>query len=220
MENAKQFVLWGSSGHAKVLNEIIHSQNGSVVAVFDNNKDTISVLPGVPIYYGVSGFEKWVSGHSRPLVIGGVLAIGGARGKERLELSMLFDSVGFSIPNIIHNSAAVSETATIGRGVQILANSVVSAGAFLGHVCIVNNSANVDHECFLGNGVHIAPGATLCGCVSVGDNTMIGAGAVVLPRICIGRNVIVGAGSVVTRNVPDNSIVAGNPAKLIRKTND
>ena len=220
MENAKQFVLWGSSGHAKVLHEIIKSQNGSVVAIFDNNKDATSVLPGVPIFYGVDGFAKWMMSCNSPLEYCGVLAIGGASGKDRHELSVLFSNAGLTIPNIIHSSAAVSATASIGRGTHILANSVVAADAFLGDVCIINNSANVDHECVLGNGVHIAPGVTLCGCVSVGDNSMIGAGAVVLPRISIGRNVVVGAGSVVIDNIPDNSIVAGNPAKLIRKLND
>ena len=86
----------------------------------------------------------------------------------------------------------------------------------MGSVCIVNNSVNVDHECQFGSGVHIAPGAVLCGCVAVADNTMIGAGAVVLPRLRVGSGALVGAGAVVTRDVPDGAVVVGNPAKIIR----
>lgn len=52
--------------------------------------------------------------------------------------------------------------------------------------------------------------------ILVKRNAWIGAGAIVLPGITIGRNAIVGAGSVVTKDVPDNVIVAGNPAKFIR----
>jgi acetyltransferase-like isoleucine patch superfamily enzyme len=86
----------------------------------------------------------------------------------------------------------------------------------IGDACIVNSSANVDHECVLGHGVHIAPGATLTGCVEVGDRSFIAAGAVVLPRIKIGSDSIIGAGSVVTRDIPDNVIAFGSPARIIR----
>jgi acetyltransferase-like isoleucine patch superfamily enzyme len=74
----------------------------------------------------------------------------------------------------------------------------------------------VDHECILADGVHIAPAATLCGLVTVGESTLIGAGATVLPRIHIGARSIVGAGAVVTRDLPDNVVASGNPARIIR----
>ena len=78
---------------------------------------------------------------------------------------------------------------------------------------IVNHGATVDHECVLADGVHVAPGATLCGCVTVDAHAMVGAGAVVLPRIRIGARAIVGAGAVVTRDVPADCTVVGSPAK-------
>lgn len=52
--------------------------------------------------------------------------------------------------------------------------------------------------------------------VVVRRNAWIGAGAILLPGVMVGENAIVGAGSVVTKDVPDNGVVAGNPAKLIR----
>lgn len=53
--------------------------------------------------------------------------------------------------------------------------------------------------------------------IIIGSNVQVGAGAIILPGVAIGNNVIVGAGSIVTKNIDSNSIVAGNPAKLIRK---
>lgn len=52
--------------------------------------------------------------------------------------------------------------------------------------------------------------------IRVNDGASIGAGAVVLPGVNIGKNAIVGAGSVVTKDVPENAIVAGNPARIMR----
>ncbi len=53
--------------------------------------------------------------------------------------------------------------------------------------------------------------------VSIGDNVWIGGNTVVCPGVHIGNNVVIGAGSVVTRDIPDDTIAAGNPCRVIRK---
>ncbi len=53
--------------------------------------------------------------------------------------------------------------------------------------------------------------------VTIGDNCWIGGGATILPGVTIGNNVTIGAGSVVTRDIPDNTVAVGNPARVIRK---
>lgn len=214
-ETTQQFVLWGSAGHAKVLADVIALQGGQVVALFDNNPAAQSCLSGVPLYIGEAGLRDWCQAQTSLENLQAGVAIGGARGRERLSIGQLLAQLGLQLPALTHPTAAVSPSARIGIGCHVLANTIVAADAALGAMCIVNNRASVDHECVLGDGVHIAPGAVLCGCVNVADNAMIGANAVVLPRLRIGRNAVVGAGAVVTRDVPDDSIVAGNPARLL-----
>jgi acetyltransferase-like isoleucine patch superfamily enzyme len=75
----------------------------------------------------------------------------------------------------------------------------------------------VDHEDVLEDGVELAPGATLCGLVTIETGGWVCAGATVLPRIKIGADAIVGAGAVVTRNVPPGVTVVGIPAKPLIK---
>lgn len=212
---AKSFVLWGSAGHAKVLAEIISNQGGRVLALFDNN-EVVAALVGVPVHRGEEGFLAWASAQVDLKNIAGLAAIGGGRGRDRVAIHTLFRSKGLLIPMLAHPSAVVSPTAQVGAGTQILALANVGAESHLGEACIINHRASVDHECVLGNGVHLAPGATLCGCINVGDYVFIGAGAVVLPRISIGPDAVVGAGAVVTRDVPAGVTVVGNPARLIK----
>jgi sugar O-acyltransferase (sialic acid O-acetyltransferase NeuD family) len=211
---AKSYVIWGCSGHAKVLTSLIKFQGDRVAAFFDN-KEVSSLLTGTPFYLGIDGFQAWLKSQMNPSEISGLVAIGGHRGNERLIIQNIFRSAGLASDPLIHPHAFVCATASIGAGAQILAHAVVAADCKIGDCCIINHHANVDHECVLGAGVHLAPGATLCGCITVGDNVMIGAGAVVLPRLIIGKNSMIGAGAVVTKDVPDGVTVTGNPARVI-----
>ena len=53
--------------------------------------------------------------------------------------------------------------------------------------------------------------------ITIGNNVWIGARVIILPGVRVGNGVIIGAGSIVTKNVPDNVVIAGNPAKIIRR---
>jgi len=213
----RPLIIWGASGHAKVLREAVHAQGCNVVATFDNAAGTRPPFTDVPLFLGKHGFAVWQASRPESHAFA-VVAIGGDHGRDRLELQEFMASKGVPPLTVVHPSAFVAVTALLGPGCQVLAQAAVCADAQLGAACIVNTSASVDHECVLGQGVHIAPGAHLAGCVEVGNFTLIAVGAVVLPRIRIGRDCIIGAGAVVTRNVPDNSVVYGNPARVVRNT--
>ena len=55
--------------------------------------------------------------------------------------------------------------------------------------------------------------------VKIGDNVFVGAGSIILPGVTIGSNVVIGSGSVVVKNIPDNSVAVGNPAKVVKSLN-
>lgn len=214
----ESYVLWGSSGHAKVLLGVVRRLGGRVLATFDNDP-AAQQIADIPLYIGNDGFEQWVA-ESRDVRdvrdVRALAAIGGDRGRARIDTLALMTAAGLVAEPLVDPHASVDATAKLGGGTQVLPGAVVSADAVVGEGCIVNHKASVDHECQIGSGVHLGPGATLCGLVSVGDAAMIATGAVVLPRIRIGEGATVGGGAVVIKDVPDYAVVVGNPARPIR----
>lgn len=211
----RHIVFWGAGGHARVLRELVERQGLRLVALFDNDPGTESPFPDVTLFHGREGFLRWRS-EVRGDDIKCLAAIGGSRGADRIELQRYMIDHGLCPAIAIHETAFTAADAQIGIGSQILAHATACAAVAIGEACIINTKASIDHECRLDDGVHIAPGAILAGCVTVGRGSLIGPGAVILPRIRIGTNVIVGAGAVVTNDVPDNIVVFGNPARFVR----
>lgn len=216
MADVTRWVIWGSSGHGKVVAEAIGLRGGLVELLVDNDPLATPCVPSVPLRTGEAGLREWLATDARPGRCAAI-AIGGARGADRLQIAALLRGLGVALPAVVHPSSSVSGSARIGAGSHVLAGAVIAADATLGEATIVNHGAVVDHECTLGHGVHVAPGAVLCGCIRVEDHAMVGAGATVLPRLRIGRGAVVGAGAVVTRDVPDGAVVAGNPARALGK---
>jgi acetyltransferase EpsM len=114
-----------------------------------------------------------------------------------------------------HPSSVISKRSKIEVGTVVMPGVCVNTAAIIGKHCILNTRCSIDHDCFLEDYVHISPGATLGGRVTVGEGTQIGIGASVLPGIKIGKWCMIGAGAVVTKNIPDGVIAVGVPAKII-----
>jgi sugar O-acyltransferase (sialic acid O-acetyltransferase NeuD family) len=215
LDSRIRIVIWGAAGHAKVVVDALSIDNSRIEALFDNNPAASSPFSEVPLYIGEKGFHVWRKNHSTS-AFGFIIAIGGNGGKHRLQLQEFLSSYGMIPLTVIHPTAFAAQGSHISKGCHVLGMSFVGAGASIGSQSIINTNASVDHECSIGSGVHVAPGATLAGCVRVDECAMIGAGAVVLPHVHIGAHALVGAGSVVTRNIPQYAVAYGNPARVVR----
>ena len=103
------------------------------------------------------------------------------------------------------------------RGVVIQDFAKVMSNVKIGDGVKINIGAHIHHDCKIGKYVTIAPKALLLGNVNVGEHAYIGGNATIKQRIKIGKGAVVGAGAVVTKNVKNFDIVAGVPAKSIKK---
>jgi acetyltransferase EpsM len=120
-------------------------------------------------------------------------------------------------PPIVHPSAIVSPTAAIADGAFIGPGAVINVRASIGRGVIVNSGAVIEHDCVLEPFCHVAPGSVLAGAVHVGEESLIGAGATVIPGVRIGARCTLGAGAVAIADVPDGSIAAGVPARMMQE---
>lgn len=210
MTKDKIFVF-GASGHAKVVIDIIERQGLYDIAFL---VDDDAALKGSMFfdYRVVGGKEELLA--SRDEICGGIVAIGCNRARGAVA-AWLADN-RFTMVSAVHPSAQLGRRVSVAAGTVIMAGAVINSDSSVGRNVIVNTRASIDHDCSLGNGVHVAPGATLCGAVSVGNGSFVCAGATIIPNLTIGQGVIVGAGSTVICDVADCELVAGSPARFIK----
>ncbi len=191
--------LFGASGHAKVICDILNKAGIPVNGFIEDDPEK-KELWSIPVV----GTTDAYSSDWQPCII----SIGNNTIRKTIA-----DRIQVRYEKAIHPSAVIAPTVRIDEGTVVMAGVVINPDTTIGRHVIVNTRSSIDHDCHIGDFVHIAPGTTLCGGITVGEGTMIGAGATVLPNITIGKWAVIGGGAVVTRDVPEGVTVVGCPAK-------
>lgn len=194
--------LYGASGHAKVIIDILRDNAIPVLGAFDKNP-ALKEVGGIPVL-GAEIEEKL----EHPVII----SIGDNTIRRRVS-----EKLEVTFGRAIHSTAIISPSAIIAEGTVVMQGAIVQADAVIGRHAIINTGASIDHDCRIENFAHISPGAVLSGNVQVGEGTHIGAGAVVIPNLKIGKWCKIGAGAVVIRDLPDGVTAVGNPARIIKE---
>lgn len=209
VQDKSDIAIVGYSGHSFAVLDAAKKMNLNVKYYCERNK--ISYNPFEINYLGDEGSDSFDWNSIDEFILG----IGD--NKIRRKIADLILSKKKKILNVIHPSSVISNYAIFGNGNFIGPNVTMNAFAKIADYCILNTGCIVEHECIIGSGVHIAPGAVLAGGVTVGENSFIGANSVVKQGVKIGIGVTVGAGSVLIKDIPDNEIWVGNPAKKLNR---
>jgi acetyltransferase EpsM len=194
--------IFGASGHGKVVACMAKALKEKVLCFVDDNPKA-KIIHGIDVLATADFNNKGF-----PMIIGiGNNAI-------RKQIAAKFSN---EFKTLVHLSAIVCETVKLGQGTVVMPGAIINTDAIIGNHCIVNTAAVVEHDCILEDFVHLSPNVALAGGVNVGEGAHIGTSATVLPGVHIGKWAIVGAGAVVIKDVPNGAVVAGNPAKSIKK---
>jgi sugar O-acyltransferase (sialic acid O-acetyltransferase NeuD family) len=127
---------------------------------------------------------------------------------------------GLEFITLVHPTSRVSSTSCIGVGSIVSPGAQVASHARIGQHVLINRGALIGHNAEIADCVTVGPGANLAGFSKIGFRTYIGMGALVLDRITVGSGSVIAAGALVTRDVPDNTMVAGAPAVVVKRDVD
>jgi sugar O-acyltransferase (sialic acid O-acetyltransferase NeuD family) len=195
-------VIYGASGHSKVIIDIIESRNiYPIDLIIDDNTEILNIM-GRPVVHSIPENNNWLF----------IIAIGNNVIRKKIVEKNQFNYVN---PQI-HKMAIVNENVEVGKGSVVMAGVVINPSCRVGVHSIINTNASLDHDVEVGDYCHVSPGAVITGNVIVGDGTQVGAGATILPGVKIGEWCTIGAGAVILNDVPDYAVVVGNPGRIIK----
>jgi len=193
----RRLVIIGASCHGKVVAEIARSTNTEIAGFIDDRthrEPYLGTLESLPLKDEVEY----------------VIAIGSNATRKRIA-----ESHDLPYARLVHVFSWVP-LESIGEGTIATAGTIVNPDAKIGRHVILNTACSIDHDCIIGDYCHICPGVHLGGDVHIGEGTQLGVGVSVIPGIRIGAWSIIGAGGVVVRDIPDNVVAYGVPARVKR----
>lgn len=131
----------------------------------------------------------------------------------RRSLRIAVEAAGGTLHSVIHPQAWVAADAQLEPGCIVAPHAFVGTGARVASNVVINTMVSIGHDSQIGADSVLSPHVGISGHCQVGDRVLCGTHAAIVPGCEVGEGARLAAGAVVTRNVPDNALAVGNPAK-------
>ena len=208
----KIIIVGAGQNGTQVYHILKHNPTIQIAGFLDDNKNKRGTIHcGKPVLGEIMLLSQIRKEYG---ITGGIVAIG--NNYLRMQYTEKLKNEGLNIINAIHPSAVIDDTAVLEEGVIIEMGVMIHPEAYIGRCVFVGGSTVIAHHCKVGDSVLLGGGVIFGGQVSIGEYSLIGVGSVLQPGISIGKNVTLGIGSAVVKNLPDNVVALGIPAKVIR----
>ena len=204
----------GAKGFAKEVLELLYQNSYKKKIVFFD--DLSKEIPGK--LYGqfsvINNIDDVINYFKKS---GNNYTIGIGDPKKRKYIYNQFSEIGGKICSVYSvNSDIGHYNSTIEEGCIITSGVIITNDVKIGKACIININSTIGHDTSIGAFTEICPNVGISGNCKIGENVFIGTNATILPNVKIGVNSVVGAGSVVTKDIPDDTLAFGIPAKRIK----
>ncbi len=209
-EPRPRLVILGAGRFAMEVAELVSEAGLYEVVAFavnQNREQCGQTIMGKPVLWVDELADLAPSHHA-------LCAIGTTR---RLTFTEHVERLGFRFATLIHPTAHVMGSATVGEGTTVSLGVMVGASSSIGRHVIINRGVLIGHHTRIGDHATISPGANIAGGVTIGSATFIGMGATILEGLTVGSHSVIGAGSVVTRDIGDNVLAIGYPASIAQE---
>ncbi len=190
--------------------DIISDTNAFEVAAFVENQDRSRVgeqINGVPVVW----IDDIINTPDRYQAI---CSLGTTQRRGYIET---IKAAGVPFATVIHPTARISSTSTLGDGCFVSAGTIVAAQTHIGSHVILNRGVLVGHDTVISDYVTVSPGANIAGAITIGTGSYIGMGATIIDRLSIGDGALIGAASLVTKDVPAHTQAMGAPARVVKE---
>ncbi|MGH0483246.1 acetyltransferase [Bacillus mycoides] len=204
----KKLLIIGAGGHGKVIADIALKMNKWEYISFLDDSEDVKASMGIEIIDKSTSFSKYIRNYDF------FVGIGNNSIREKIQEQL--ESLGASIPILIHPTAIIGEQVFLGVGTVVMAGAVINCCTRIGKGCIINTASTIDHDNVIGDYAHISPGAKLAGTVKIGRSTWLGIGSVISNNITITDKCNVGAGAVVIRDITELGTYVGVPARRLQ----
>jgi len=210
----KNLVLIGGGNQAHYTIDIIEKENKyQIVGIIDSIHDIGSERFG----YKVIGRQENITQLIKEYDIHvGIISIGDNWSRYYVYNKIIEQVPTFKFVNAIHPSVIIGNDVKIGVGVVAMAGCIFNPKSTIEDFTFFATGAQVEHDCYIDKFSSISAGSITGGYVKLGQFSAITLGVTVIDRVEIGTNTVIGSGSLVVKSLPDNVLVYGNPAKIIR----